>query len=72
MTGGRYFLDKNNARDTSYRSSNLDTHLTHGCMLVFCGSWSALSARSLHFLHKIGCFPGFIERAHSALAWRFS
>ena len=36
MTGGRYYLDKNNARDTSYRSSNLDTHLTHGCMLVFC------------------------------------
>jgi hypothetical protein len=69
---GPYSLDRKYARDTSYRSSNLDTHLTHGCIQLFCGSWSALSARSLHSLHEIGCFPGFAERAHSALAWRRS
>ncbi len=72
MTGGLYFLDNKYARDTSYRSSNLDTHLTHRCIQLFCGSWSALSARSLIFLHEIGCFLGFVERAHSALAWRLS
>lgn len=31
----RCSLVKKDARDTSYRSSNLDTHLTHGCMPVF-------------------------------------
>ena len=69
---GQYFLDNNCARDTSYRSSNLDTHLTHGCIQLFCGSWSALSARSLNILYDIGCSLGIVERAHSALAWRLS
>ena len=23
-------------RDTTYRASNLDTHLTHGCIQLFC------------------------------------
>jgi len=69
MTGGRYSLDKNHARDTSYRSSNLDTHLTHGCIQLFCALWSALSARSQNILLEIGCFLGFVERAHSAPIW---
>lgn len=64
---GQYFPDGKYARDTSYRSSKIDTHPTHGCIPLFCGSWSALSAPSEILRTKNGSYPGFFERADSAL-----
>ena len=35
MFGNLAIWSKGNGRDTSYRTSNLDTHLTHGCIQLF-------------------------------------
>jgi len=35
MSGNLITWSKKNGRDTSYRTSNLDTHLTHGCIQLF-------------------------------------
>ena len=35
MSGNLAIWRKEGGRDTSYRTSNLDTHLTHGCIQLF-------------------------------------
>lgn len=35
MSGNLITWSKKNGRDTSYRTSNLDTHLTHRCIQLF-------------------------------------
>ena len=55
------------ACDTSYRASNLETHLTHGCIALFRRLWSAPSARSNCRGANYGAFVGFFERADGAL-----
>ena len=54
-------------RDTSYRASNLDIHLTHGCIALFRHLWSAPLARSDCRGRSYGGFTGFFERADGAL-----
>lgn len=35
MSGKLIIWSQENGRDTSYRTSKLDTHLTHGCIQLF-------------------------------------
>ena len=50
-------------RDTSYRASNLDTHLTHGCIPLFRHSWSKRIAFALHVMAQIDRFSPLFEQA---------
>jgi hypothetical protein len=67
MTGGRYFLDSNCARDTSYRSSNLDTHLTHGCMPDFREFLRVRSGYAGKIAFRNPLKPQFFESARRTL-----
>ena len=35
MSGSNEISSQKRGRDTTYRASNLDTHLTHGCIQLF-------------------------------------
>lgn len=64
---GRYSLDNNNARDTSYRGSNLDTHLTHRCIPDFCHFLRVLSGYAGESAFKNPLKPTFFESARRTL-----
>ena len=51
-------------RDTTYRASNLDTHLTHGCIQLFCHFRSKRFAFALRGLFQIAGIPTFFEQAN--------
>ena len=40
MSGSLEISSQRRGRDTTYRASNLDTHLTHGCIQLFRHFWS--------------------------------
>ena len=56
-------IEGNKGRDTSYRASNLDTHLTHGCIPLFRHFWSKRIAFALRGVAQIGGFLPLFEQA---------
>lgn len=65
MSGNLIIWSKQNGRDTSYRTSNLDTHLTHGCIQLFCGSEEMLIASPQGKDCEKGGISGFFAMADS-------
>lgn len=55
-------------RDTTYRTSNLDTHLTHGCILLFRHFWRVRSECSAKARLEIRAIPAFFATAGRTLA----
>lgn len=55
-------------RDTTYRASNLDTHLTHGCIQLFRHFWRVRSECAASAGLKNGALPMFITSAWRTLA----
>ena len=55
--------------DATHRASNLDTHLTHGCMAAFPPVFaSAMSVRGKGAIARIRTIPPFFESARRTLA----
>ncbi len=55
-------------RDTTYRASNLDTHLTHGCIQLFRHFLRVRSECAAKARLEIPTFPAFFESARRTLA----
>ena len=55
-------------RDTSYRTSNLDTHLTHGCIQLIRHFWRVRSEFAVKVRLEIRAVPAFFGSAWRTLA----
>jgi hypothetical protein len=55
-------------RDTSYRASNFDTHLTHGCIPLFCHFWRVRSECAAKARSEIRAVSAFFGSAWRTLA----
>lgn len=55
--------------DATHRASNLDTHLTHVCIQLFCHFFGGLCARPLFPRSKTGSNQTYYERVNGAL-WK--
>ena len=64
MSGNLKTSSQKRGRDTTYRASNLDTHLTHGCIQLFCHFRSKRFAFALRGLFQIAGIPTFFEQAN--------
>jgi hypothetical protein len=51
--------------DATHRANNSDTHLTHGCIQLFCGFDGMLIASRQVGLHGNGIIPPFTAMANS-------
>lgn len=60
-------LELKRGRDAAHRTRSLPTHPTHACIEDFCGSSSALGARSRQNYLTSPAIQPFPERAPSAL-----
>ena len=63
MSGNLVTWSQKNGRDTSYRTSNLDTHLTHGCIQLFRQFLRVLSECVADLVLKTQAIPAFFESA---------
>jgi hypothetical protein len=61
-------LGQKRGRDTTYRASNLDTHLTHGCIQLFRYFLRVRSECAAKARLEIPTFPAFFESAWRTLA----
>ena len=63
MSGNLATRSQQNGRDTSYRTNNLDTHLTHGCIPVFCHFSRVRLECAANLVMKAPVIPAFSESA---------
>ena len=64
MSGNPTQRKQKEGRDTTYRTSNLDTHLTHGCIQLFHHFRSKRFAFALRELARIVGIPPLFEQAN--------
>lgn len=55
-------------RDTTYRASNLDTHLTHGCIPLFRHFWRVRPECAVKTRPEMLAIPAFFGSAGRTLA----
>ena len=67
MSGNLIIRSQQNGRDTSYRTSNLDTHLTHGCIQLFRHFSRVRSECAAELKLRNHAIPVFSESALRAL-----
>lgn len=63
MSGNLIIRSQQNGRDTLYRTSKLDTHLTHGCIQLFRQFFRVHSECAVQLDSKKTAIPAFSESA---------
>jgi hypothetical protein len=61
-------LSQKRGRDTTYRASNFDTHLTHGCIPLFRHFWRVRSECAAKARLENRALPAFFGSAWRTLA----
>ena len=68
MSGSNEISSQKRGRDTTYRASNLDTHLTHGCIPLFRHFWRVRSECAVKEKLENRALPAFFGGAWRTLA----
>jgi hypothetical protein len=68
MSDNSEISSRKRGRDTTYRASNLDTHLTHGCIQLFRHFLRVRSECAANARMYGRAFPVFFESAWRTLA----
>ena len=64
MSGNLETSRQRRGRDTTYRASNLDTHLTHGCIPLFRHFWSKRFAFASRLCVRNNGIPALCAQAN--------